>query len=211
MPKQEVPLGTLSDYLPPGTTDPVLAYLKHHGVHLTITRARRSVLGDYRHRYQHQPHRISVNGNLNPYAFLITLLHELAHLLTYEQFGNRVSAHGREWKSCFGELLKQFLESRCFPESLERELLRSIQNPAASSCAEVGLIRALRQFDGPERKQQGVLIEELSGQSQFRTPEGRLFRVEKRLRKRFLCTETETGKQYLFSPVYEVIPVANDH
>lgn len=207
MPKQEVPLLALSDFLPTGTTDSVLGYLKQYGVHLTITQARKSVLGDYRHRYQHQPHRISVNGNLNPYAFLITLLHELAHLLTYEQHGNRVSAHGREWKSCFGELLKQFLESRCFPESLEIELLRSIRNPAASSCAEVGLIRALRQFDQPATKQRGVLIEELAVQSEFRTTEGRLFRVEKRLRKRFLCTEMKTGKQYLFSPVYEVIPV----
>ena len=209
MPKQEVPLQALSDFLPPGTTEPVLGYLTKHGVHLTITRARKSVLGDYRHRYQHQPHRISVNGNLNPYAFLITLLHELAHLLTYEQFGNRVSAHGREWKTCFGDLLKQFLDARCFPDPLEQELLRSIRNPAASSCAEVGLIRVLRQFDVSEKKQRCVLIEELSVQSKFRTSEGRLFQVEKRLRKRFLCTETETGKQYLFSPVYEVIPVEN--
>lgn len=209
MPKQEVPLQALSDFLPPGTSDPVLGYLNQHGVHLTISRARKSVLGDYRNRYQHQPHRISVNGNLNPYAFLITLLHELAHLLTYEQFGNRVSAHGREWKTCFGDLLKQFLDARCFPEPLELELLRSIRNPAASSCAEVGLIRVLRQFDSTENKQRGVLVEELAVRSQFRTPEGRLFRVEKRLRKRFLCTETETGKQYLFSPVYEVIPVVD--
>ena len=136
-------------------------------------------------------------------------MHELAHLLTYEQFGNRVSAHGREWKTCFGDLLKQFLDARCFPEPLELELLRSIRNPAASSCAEVGLIRVLRQFDATENKQRGVLVEELAVRSQFRTPEGRLFRVEKRLRKRFLCTETETGKQYLFSPVYEVIPVVD--
>lgn len=146
MAKQEVPLLALSDYLPAGTTEPVLSYLQRHGVHLTITQARRSVLGDYRHRYQHQPHRISVNGNLNPYAFLITLLHELAHLLTYEQFGNRVSAHGKEWKSCFGDLLKQFLEARFFPEALEKELIRSIRNPAASSCAESGLIRVLRKI-----------------------------------------------------------------
>ena len=209
MAKQEVPLLALSDYLPAGTTEPVLSYLQRHGVHLTITQARRSVLGDYRHRYQHQPHRISVNGNLNPYAFLITLLHELAHLLTYEQFGNRVSAHGKEWKSCFGDLLKQFLEARFFPEALEKELIRSIRNPAASSCAESGLIRVLRSFDAPGTKPRGVLIEELAILSEFKTPAGRLFRVEKRLRKRFLCTETNTGKQYLFSPVYEVIPVLN--
>jgi hypothetical protein len=208
MPKKEVPLQTLSDFLPPLTTDPVLGYLKKYGVHLTITQARRSVLGDYRHRYQHQPHRISVNGNLNPYAFLITLLHELAHLLTYERFGNRVSAHGTEWKSCFSDLLQVFLVARSFPEPLEKELLRTIRNPAASSCAEVGLIRALRQYDPVEKIGNRVLVEELKIQDEFTTPEGRHFQVVKKMRKRFLCTEQETGKQYLFSPVYEVIPMS---
>jgi hypothetical protein len=207
MPKKEVPLQTLSDFVPPGTADPVLSYLKKYGVHLTITQARRSVLGDYRHRYQHQPHRISVNGNLNPYAFLITLLHELAHLLTFERFGNRVAAHGAEWKSCFGDLLKVFLEARSFPEPLEKELIRTMRNPAASSCAEDGLIRVLRQYNDPEKKERRVLVEELSLQELFNTPEGRQFRIEKKMRKRFLCTEQSTGKQYLFSPVYEVIPV----
>lgn len=207
MPKQEVPLQALSDFLPPNTAEPVIDYLQRYGVHLTITRARRSVLGDYRHRYEHQPHRISVNGNLNPYAFLITLLHELAHLLTYERFGNRVSAHGKEWKSLFSELLQVFLVNRFFPEPLEKELRRTVQNPAASSCAEEGLIRCLRQYDPPGKKENRVLVEELSPWDEFRTPEGRQFRVEKKMRKRFLCTEQKTGKQYLFSPVYEVIPV----
>lgn len=206
MPKQEVSLGALSEYLPAGTIDAVLDYLKRYGVHLTITRARRSVLGDYRHRYQHQPHRISVNGDLNPYAFLVTLLHELAHLLTYERFGNRVQAHGQKWKACFGELLQYFLDARHFPEPIHQELLRTIRNPAASSCAEVGLIRVLRQYDPPGTVQ-SVLIEELHEHAAFETKEGRRFRLERRIRKRFLCTEQQTGKQYLFSPVYEVIPI----
>jgi hypothetical protein len=208
MPRKEVPLQTLADFLPPATTEPVLEYLNRFGVHLTITRARRTLLGDYRHRYQHQPHRISVNGNLNPYAFLITLLHELAHLLTYERYGNRVSAHGTEWKSCFADLLQVFLMNRSFPSSLEKELQRTMQNPAASSCAEEGLIRALRQYDLPNKKQGGVLIEELALMAEFSTPDGRRFRVEKKMRKRYLCTELTTGKQYAFSPVFEVIPQA---
>lgn len=207
MPKKEVPLQTLSDFLPRNTSEPVIDYLQRFGVHLTITRARRSVLGDYRHRYQHQPHRISVNGNLNPYAFLITLLHELAHLLTYERFGNRVSAHGKEWKSIFADLLQVFLKNHSFPAPLEQELMRTIRNPAASSCAELGLVRILRQYDSPGKKENHVLVEELAPLSEFSTSDGRCFRVEKKMRKRFLCTEQKTGKQYLFSPVYEVISV----
>ena len=94
MPKSQAPLLQLQSYLPNGSFDEVLQYLQHYKVHLTITRQRQSILGDYRHAHEGKTHRISVNGNLNQYAFLITLLHELAHLFTYERFGHRVMAHG---------------------------------------------------------------------------------------------------------------------
>src|SRR5687767_3609440 len=111
MPKKEAPISTLQSYLPTGTYEKVLEYLQIHHVHLTVTPERRSVLGDYRHRTRDRNHRITVNGNLNQYAFLITLLHELAHLLQFEQHGNRVASHGREWKMIFGQLLADFLRT----------------------------------------------------------------------------------------------------
>ncbi|MBL7731108.1 MAG: SprT-like domain-containing protein [Chitinophagaceae bacterium] len=206
MPKKEVPVSYLQQYLPPGTGEPVLAYLHQYKVHLTIARERRSILGDYRHRTHHTNHRISVNGNLNPYAFLITLLHEIAHLLTFEQFGRNVQAHGREWKMIFGELLKQFLATgnqRVFPEEVEKELLQSLRNPAASSCAEDGLLRALRKYDTGTNGYK--LVEELSPGSLFRIKDGRIFCKGDKMRKRYKCTEVQTGKIYLFSPVYEVL------
>src|SRR5688572_26117643 len=120
MPKQEVPINRLQDYLPPGTYEPVLHYLRHYKVHLTVARERKSILGDYRHRTGHDNHRISVNGNLNTYSFLITLLHELAHMLTFEQFGNSVFAHGQEWKRVYAGLLDQFLQHKIFPADIEK-------------------------------------------------------------------------------------------
>ncbi|HRG83972.1 MAG TPA: hypothetical protein PLO99_15735, partial [Chitinophagaceae bacterium] len=77
MPKKEVPVDHLQHYLPPGTGEQVMTYLHQYKVHLTITRGRKTILGDYRHRTNYDAHRISVNGNLNPFSFLITLLHEL--------------------------------------------------------------------------------------------------------------------------------------
>src|SRR6478752_3457555 len=108
MPKKEAPLPTLRNFLPDGAYEPVSQYLFQYKVHLTITRARESVLGDYRNAVNGSNHRISVNGNLNPYAFLITLLHELAHLFTYERFGNKVQAHGQEWKNEYSKVLAKF-------------------------------------------------------------------------------------------------------
>ena len=109
MPKQETPLHHLQSYLPEGCLDDVLHYIHLYKVHLTITRERSTVLGNYRNSYANNNHKISVNGNLNKYSFLITLLHELAHLFTYEKFGNKVQAHGQEWKNEYSKLLAQFL------------------------------------------------------------------------------------------------------
>ena len=143
MPKQEAPLFQLQSYLPAGSFEDVLYYLQHYQVHLTISRKRQSILGDYRHAHSDKNHRISVNGNLNTYAFLITLLHELAHLFTYEKFGHRVQAHGREWKDEFGKILAKFILKKIFPPDIEKALLNTLKNPAASSCGDEKLLRAV--------------------------------------------------------------------
>jgi SprT protein len=201
MAKKEVPISYLEQFLPPGTAATVTEQLHLYKVQLTIARERQSILGDYRHRTREAGHRISVNGNLNRFAFLITLLHELAHLYTFEQHGNRVQAHGREWKTLFGNLLAQYIREKVFPPEIEKELMQSLTNPAASSCAEEGLLRVLRNYD---TRKTGLLVEELLPGQSFKLKDGRLFRKGKQLRKRFQCTEIDTGKVYLFSPVYEV-------
>ena len=202
MAKKEVPVTHLQHYLPPGTGDAVMAYLHQHKVHLTVSKERKSILGDYRHRTSSANHRISVNGTLNKYAFLITLLHELAHLLTFEQYQNRVQAHGKEWKMIFGKLLQQFVQHKVFPPDIETELLQSLKNPAASSCAEDSLLRVLRKYDA--KGDHHLLVEELAEGSLFKIKDGRIFRRAEKLRKRIKCVEIKTGKVYLFSPVYEI-------
>ncbi len=202
MPKKEAPVTSLQHFLPEGTFEAVLQYLNQYKVHLTIARERKSILGDYRHQTHHKNHRISVNGNLNVYSFLITLLHELAHLLTFEQYGNQVQSHGREWKMIYGQLLDQFLRNKKFPPDIEKELLLSLKNPAATSCAEDDLLRVLRRYD--KNHTNYVLVEELVENALFKTDDGRLFRKGHKMRKRFQCVEVKTGRVYLFSPVYEV-------
>ena len=202
MPKQEYPLTYLENYLPPLSGPPVLALLERYKVHLTITKERKTVLGDYRHAHNNAHHRISVNGNLNKYAFLITLIHELAHLVTFMEFGNRVQAHGREWKHVYKVLLLPFLAQPIFPANVQAALRSSLHDMPASSCADEGLMRVLRGYD---KIQDGmVMVEELAEDALFSIDNGSVFKRGKRLRKRFQCVEVKTGRLYLFSPVYEV-------
>ncbi|WP_290792221.1 SprT-like domain-containing protein [Flavihumibacter sp. UBA7668] len=203
MPKKEYPLQQLSHFLPEGSFELIVRYLLHYKVHLTVSRDRRSLLGDYRHAHQNRNHRISVNGNLNPYSFLITLIHELAHLVTFEQYSHRVQAHGKEWKQLYRQLLEQFLGKQIFPQDVETALLTSLHNLPASSCADEPLMRVLRQYDHPDDKQ--LLVEEIPEGALFEIEGGRIFRKGKKLRKRYQCKELATGKLYLFSGLYEVL------
>jgi len=202
---KEHPMHALAAFLPDGCFDKVVHYLHQYKVHLTVTRERSSVLGDYRNAVHGKNHRISVNSNLNKYAFLITLLHELAHLLTFEQHGHRVASHGKEWKTIYGRLLADFVNKNIFPADIEHELKRSLTNPAASSCAEEHLMRVLRRYDAG--KEGIVLVEEIAANALFVTKDGRVFQKGEKLRKRYRCTEVKTGLVYLFSAIYEVKPL----
>src|SRR6478609_11185628 len=187
MPKKEAPIDHLQRFLPPETYEAVLQYLHFYKVHLTVAAERKSILGDYRYRTHISNHRISVNGNLNKFSFLITLLHEIAHLLTFEKHGNSVMAHGNEWKTIYGYLLKQFVDNKVFPPDIEKELLASLKNPAASSCAEDDLIRVLRKYD--ENKNGFKLVEEIPLNALFKIDDGKIFKKGEKQRKRFKCEE----------------------
>ncbi|NCI46880.1 SprT-like domain-containing protein [Sediminibacterium soli] len=203
MPVSEHPMHALVKFLPEGSFDQVAQYLDHYKVHLTITKERRSVLGDYRHAGRGGNHRISINGNLNKYEFLITLLHELAHLLVFEQFRNRVEAHGTEWKHCYSSLLVDFVQQQVFPAEIERALRKSIINPAATANGETDLLLVLRRYD--LHKKEGYLpVAELPEGALFQMDDGRLFRKGPKRRKRYECVEVKTGYRYTFSPVSEV-------
>jgi SprT protein len=199
----EHPMQALAKFLPEGSFEHVVDYLHFYKVHLTITKERRSVLGDYRHAGWGANHRISINGNLNKYEFLITLLHELAHLLTFEQFKNRVDAHGKEWKSQYSVLLVDFVKHKIFPPEIERALRKSILNPAATANGETELLLVLRRYD-VSRKEGFIPVNDVPEGALFRMEDGKIFRKGPRRRKRFDCVEVKTGLHYTFNPITEV-------
>ncbi len=207
MSKTKVDFSVLEQYLPAGGFEPVLTYIHEHKIQLTVTRRRSSVLGDYRHAHADKGHRISVNGDLNKYSFLVTLLHEIAHLITFEKHGNRVQPHGSEWKMHFGNLLRTFTAKNIFPNDIEHALQKSINNPAASSCGDEKLLRVLKSYDSP--KVGILLVEQLATGEKFKIKGNRIFEKGEKIRKRYKCKEIVTGKWYLFSPVFEVIKVLN--
>ena len=203
MAKVEHPLNALNAYLPEGAFAPVVALINQYKVHLTVTKARKSVLGDYRHAFQGANHKISVNGNLNKYEFLITLLHELAHLLCYEQYRNRVEAHGKEWKNIYGHLLAQFIQQGLFPDDIKKALSKTLLNPAATANGETKLLLVLRKYNTVQKE--GVaLVANIAEGVLFESLNGKIFKRGKKRRIRIECVEVATGQVYSFSALTEV-------
>ncbi len=202
MARAEHPMQALAAFLPDGSFEQVVAYIQHYRVHLTITKKRKSYWDDYRHPVMGKNHRITVNGDLNKYEFLLTLLHELAHLLTFEQYRNRVEAHGVEWKTCYSNLLMQFVEKGIFPDDIKAALQRSIMNPAATANGETDLLLVLRKYN---TRQNGLIpVADIPAGRLFQTENGRIFMKGLLRRKRFECVEVKSGLRYSFSAVTEV-------
>ncbi len=203
MAKTEHPMSALAAYIPECSFEDVVHYINLYHVHLTVTKKRKSVLGDYRHNALNKNHRISINGNLNKYEFLITLLHELAHLLIFEQFGNRVDAHGKEWKVAYKNLLMYFIQKNIFPKDITQELLKTVHNPAATANGETALLYVLRNYN-VVKKDNVLTIQELAEGILFETEKGKIFKKGAKRRKRYECLEINSGKLYSFSAIAEV-------
>lgn len=193
---------TLEKYVPEQAA-PIIARWIHQAPCLfKISKGRTSKFGDYRSPYRDKGHRISVNHNLNPYAFLITTVHEFAHLKTWNEHRTKAKPHGLEWKQNFKTLMKPFFQMDIFPEDIRQAVLNYLANPAASSCSDLTLYRTLQRYDQP--KVGHIRVEELPLGSAFALPNGRIFKKGERNRTRFRCEELATGRVYLFSPVAEV-------
>lgn len=202
MPRQESPLAELARFMPPGTYDLVAPYFSSHTVHLTVTRHRRSLHGDYRTpTRQHPYHRISVNATLNPYSFLITLLHEIAHMTTTVKHGLKAAPHGAEWKAEFRLALQPFLGREFFPQEVEEALKAYLNNPAASTCTDQKLYKALACYDVPEEGR--IHADAVPVGARFVLGKRTFYKLEN-LRTRSRCREEVSGRIYFVQGIAPV-------
>lgn len=190
----------LLKYLPERAVPPVFDLLKDNNVYLKIVNERVTKHGDYR-RLPNGQHQITVNSSLNKYRFLITTIHEIAHLLAFERFGRKIKPHGVEWKMTFQQLMLPFINPSIFPNQLLPIIARHFKNPKASSDTDAKLSLALRQFD--EKTDKNYIFELPLG-SIFRIYNGKIFKKGNRKVKRYECLELSSGKIYLFQPNAEV-------
>lgn len=203
----------LREHVPERCLENAVAAILEFPVDFIITGGRRSRLGDYRPPARGRHPRITVNGNLNSYAFLITLLHELAHHHVYlehqraqqRSFFRRKKSpkpHGEEWKSKFRQVAAPFLDPMLLPPDILLALRNYLQNPRAASSADGELSAATKNYDPPDDT---LRLEELPFDALFSLQGRRIFRKKEKVRTRYRCICQKTNRIYLISPVAPVI------
>lgn len=187
----------LKKYLPAGVVLPMAELIIELNIHLRISRERTTKMGDYRPPQQGRGHRISINHNLNQFAFFITLVHEIAHLIVWNKYQNLTDPHGKEWKACFKQLMLPYLGNSIFPDNIERALARYLINPAASSCSDPTLFKLLAQYDDTP----AIHLDDLPSGAQFQLPNGMTFIKGEKRRTRYTCKEIHSERTYLVSGI----------
>lgn len=188
----------LSKYIPENSVDLVEEILTNHPIHIKIVNNRATKHGDFK-RKLNGDFQITLNNTLNKYQFLFTLIHEMAHLVTFKKH-KRVKPHGKEWKQNFQHLMLPFLQPTIYPSHLLPYLANYLKNPRASTGADVNLTRALNMYN---EKSEKSFIFELENGSIF-SFNNKSFKKGAQRRTRFECVEMASKKVYLFNPNAEV-------
>ena len=196
----------LAKYVPAEAVNPLFDFMAEHKVHLHITRERYSKLGDYRWPQQgHSFHEISVNGNLNPYHFLLVLLHEMAHLDTWLQYKNTIQPHGHEWQANYARLINLYLP--IFPTDVSVLLQRYTARIPLSRTIEKQIDAQLRHYNPDYTPSQDITLNDLTPGTRFyiaSRPDHHFQALEKR-RTRWICLNLADGKKYLVSGTAVVV------
>jgi SprT protein len=182
-------------FVPDGYALILAEYIIIHKIMFKVVKPRATKLGDYRAPFGAQKrHIITINSDLNKFAFLITSLHEIAHLHTYEAYGRNAAPHGIEWKNAFATLLHPLLSDDTMPHDLKLALRNTVKNVKASSCSDTALSRVIQRYD--TQKDNTIALENLKLGASFAL-KGNSFRKGEKRRTRYLCIDTSSQKQYL--------------
>jgi SprT protein len=192
--KKEQFKNILAKYIPEEFLEYTIQLFIKHPVKFKISKPRRTKLGDFRANKEGL-HQITVNGDLNRYSFLITTIHEFAHLITFDSFGWKVKPHGNEWQMTYRKLMTPIVDSTHLPSDVSIALRNSLINVKASSCTDKNLQRVLMNYNKTSHL---IALENLDKNAIF-TLSNKVFKKGVLRRSRFECSEVKTNKKYLIN------------
>jgi len=183
----------LSSKLPPAAIEAAILTLVQSNCKFRFSSSRKTKLGDFRPGKGLSRPTITVNADLQPQLFLLTFIHELAHVQVYDHYSPRIAPHGEEWKVTYRSLLRPFLREDVFGERLG-EVLEHFREAPASWSNRHSLSNLIA---GESKEYEGETVDQLREGELFQLQSGRQFKLGLKRRTRFLCVDLSNQKKYL--------------
>ena len=193
----------ISTFVPSKSVSLLWDFFDKSPVDLRITKDRITKYGDFRYPISAKTNpKITVNGSLNEFSFLITLLHEIAHFMVFKKYKSRVKPHGVEWKLEFQKVMLPYFNEGIFLQPLESVLRKHMANPKASTHADLDLVRCLLLYD-TSTNNSITTLESLNFGDRF-ILNGRIFEKGDKRRTRYFCNDVRTKDKFTINALAEV-------
>lgn len=200
--RSSIPADNWKIKLPNGSEELVDRWLTDSPVPILLAKARRSKHGDFRVPRKGKPAYITLNHDMHPVDFLITLAHEVAHYRNWKRYGRRVRPHGPEWRQEFREMLAGVIRAEVFDQAVAAAVAKHYfkRNLIGSGSSE-----ELNRLLGKTTENDGILhVADLPEGARFRLRSGKTFIKGQKLRKRYQCREVLSSRIYSVHPLAEV-------
>ncbi|MFH0760823.1 MAG: hypothetical protein V2A67_04910 [Bacteroidota bacterium] len=188
--------------LVPGSEKLVEQWLDGAQIRLKLSRSRATKHGDFRFPRNGLPAMITLNRDMHPVEFMITLSHELAHYRAWKKYGRSIRPHGEQWKHEFRWMLKELIESGVLKSEVSRAVYQCyFKRERIGSSAAEPILRVLGktgEYSGFKR------VADVPEGTAFRLKNGKVLVKGKKLRSRFRCRDPKSGRDYSVSPMAEI-------
>ncbi len=175
---------------------------------LKIVNPRTTKYGTMAFSIPQQRYIITLNGDLDSLFRFYVFLHEYAHVLTHKHQNKREKPHGKVWQQHFFQLLQQATDKGLFPEKVKQAIIQQLlRDKVYSKQRDFAVKQSMMQFS--ENHKSTIYLRDLAPDQTF-IAFNRTFRVEKKIRTRFVCRDLKNQKQYLISG-YLPVELTNLH
>ena len=188
----------VAPHMPDGWQAAIHTMLSANPILVRVVRSRKTKHGDHLVTGSREFSIITVNASGNPWQFVLTLLHEIAHAEVAHHSMHRIAPHGKEWKLAFRQLLQA--HRHLFPPDLVDPVMEYARNPLYSADSHGALGTALRRHDKQDLR---PTVQELALGQRFSLDGKTVLIRQQLLRKWYRCVTTD-GRALRVSPMARV-------
>jgi SprT protein len=191
----------IKDFFPAQAVEYVAKQIISLNFKLIISKKRYTKLGVFKPSKNSKKHIISINGDLDNDLFYMVYLHEVAHLIVWNNYQRRAAPHGREWKKQYYQILQYSIDNNFFSDEIKNFVINSLDKPNFHLTVTRDLKKIIDESQGDIKL---LRVKDLPDNCTFTLYNKRNFKLIRKVRTRYKCQDLNNGRFYLVHSLAEV-------